>query len=555
MDLKLREANSNLFGQITSKKFLVYQLEITVPFRLLVQVSCLAFAFALTACGTESADSPEIASNNSVRSFSASNAELTLDLSCDKAPYLSAELLRCELNNTARTLEANVEQLMPAFVARQLAQTTSNLRNMLQRSVEDPSWNLPPAFGNTGLTPLCAAGSGPCVGDPFRYPGVDGPDGDVFYNQEAEVIPVVYYDQGCARISGHVWKPRNSGTKKLPAIVIKNGSVQANEALYWWAAQALVRAGYLVLTNDPRGQGLSDFATPAGEQGGNINGKVFFEGLVNDLDFLMSSPAQPYPHEQTCAGTYPTATNTFNPFFSSLDSSRIGAAGHSYGAGGVTWVQSYGAQDSLPWPGLLSADNPLKAIVAWDALGSKNTPASATLSSLLNSEVVTQTPLSVLTNPPDAPPVSPRVPALGFTSEYGFTPIPFVRKTPRDEHLAGFNEWVQANVPVYNITIAGSTHLDYSPGPALPSSSWCPEIQNNSCKGGWAKPMIIHYSVAWFDRFLKNPNEAGFGDADERLLDDSSWANRMSFRFASARSFKTREGLLFKSDDIRMEYK
>lgn len=518
------------------------------------RLSPFAFAILLAACGSENTNTP-VATNVTASQVIANNANLELDLSCDKAPYLSAKLLQCELNNVARTLEANLEQLMPAFVTRQLQQTASNIQAVLQRSLQDPSWNLPPAFGNTGLTPLCAGGAGPCVGDPFRYPGVNGPDGEVFYSRQAEVLPVVYYDQSCARISGQVWRPKNTGDRKLPAVIIKNGSVQANEALYWWAAQELVRAGYLVLTNDPRGQGLSDFATPTGEQGGNLNGRVFYEGLVNDLDFLMSSPTKPYPHELSCQGTYPTTTKAFNPFHQYLDETRIGAAGHSYGAAGVTWVQSYGAADSQPWPGLLSSANPLKAIVAWDALGSRNTPASATLTSLIASATATGAlPLGTLVNPEGAPPVSPRVPALGFTSEYGFTPVPFVRNTPREEHLAGFKEWAAANVPVYNITIAGSTHLDYSPGPALPASSWCPSIENNACKGGWAKPVITHYTLAWFDRYLKQAGEAGFDDADSRLLDDSLWAERFSFHFASARKFTTRDGQLHFSEDIRVEY-
>jgi dienelactone hydrolase len=522
---------------------------------LVARLLSLTVAALLAACGTEETTVANSSTGISASQVSANNANLELDLSCDTATYPSAALLQCELGNVARTLEANIEQLMPAFVSRELQQSATNIQAVLQRSAQDPSWNLPPAFGNTGLTPLCAGGAGPCVGDPFRYPGVNGPDGDIFYTQQAEVLPVVYYDQGCARISGQVWKPRNTGNRKLPAVIIKNGSVQANEALYWWAAQELVRAGYMVLTNDPRGQGLSDFATPTGEQGGNINGAVFFEGLVNDIDFLMSSPSKPYPHELSCKGTYPTVTQAFNPFHQQLDETRIGAAGHSYGAAGVTWVQSYGAEDSEPWPGLLSKTNPLKAIVAWDALGSRNTPASATLTSLLSTQTVTGTlPVGTLINPEGAPPVSPRVPALGFTSEYGFTPAPFVRNTPREEHLAGFKDWVAAGVPVYNITIAGSTHLDYSPGPALPASSWCPKTDNNACEGGWAKPMITHYTLAWFDRFLKKPGEQGYDDADLRLLDDAQWAERMSFHFASARRFKTRDGQLFFSEDIRMQY-
>ncbi len=477
-----------------------------------------------------------------------------LDISCDAAALASPEFVRCEAANVARTLEANAEQLQPDFLQRAAAQYIANMQALLARSLSDPSWILPPAFGNTAATPLCAAGILPCVGDPFRYSGVDGPDGRTLYEQEAEIMPVVYYDQGCARISGRVWRPRNTAGRTLPAVIIKNGSVQANEQLYWWAAQPLVRAGFMVLTADPRGQGLSDFSTPTGEQGGNVNGNVFHEGLVNDIDFLLSSPTQPYPHQARCAGTYPTTTAAFNPFHQSLDASRIGLAGHSFGAAGATWVQSYGAADSSPWPGLLSAQNPVKAIVAWDALGSRATPVSATASSLGSTAGVDAALpglLDVVLPADGAPPVSPRVPALGFTSEYGFTPVPFVRDPARDEHLGGFQDWAAAGVPVVQMTIAGTTHLDYSLGHLLPASSWCPRIENNACVGGWARPMVTHYTVAWFDRFLKLPGEAGFADADARLLDDAQWAERLSFHFASARRFTTRAGEAINDLDIR----
>lgn len=518
-----------------------------------------AASLVLSACGGDSptASSSTTAPNGSsspTRPASAAavadsnNAPVVIDTRCDKAAYPSPEFESCEAQNVARTYEANTEQLNPAFQSRAFQQQQTNSQAMLMRTVADPSWALPPALGNSPATPLCAAGMGPCVGDPFRYPGVDGPDGNRFYQQEAEVIPVVYYDQGCARISGKVWRPRGvSGT--LPAVVVKNGSVQAGEQLYWWAVQELVRAGYTVLTNDPRGQGASDASTPSGEQGGNFNGAVFYEGLVNDIDFLLSSPSKPYPHEASCKGTYPTKTNVFNPFHAVVDPDRVGIAGHSYGAGGVTWVQSYGAADSLPWPGKLTATNPVKAVVAWDALGSRNKPASATLSSLppLDGAVG-------LASPNGAPPVSARVPAMSFTSEYGFTPVPFVRNPPRDEHLHAFKQWKETGLPVFALTIAGSTHLDYSLGYALPSSSWCPKIENNACVGGWARPMITHYTLAWFDRYLKLPGEAGYDNADQRLLDDARWAERMSFHFASARSFSTRDGQAKMAQDIRGLY-
>ncbi|MDH4394220.1 MAG: hypothetical protein QE278_00950 [Limnobacter sp.] len=510
--------------------------------------------FILSACGGDSSNTLSANGSNSASALQpnqtdSNNAPVQIDTTCDTAAYPSPAFVQCEAQNVARTYEANTEQLNPAFQVRALQQQLVNSSGMLMRSINDPSWSLPPAFGNSPATPLCAAGMGPCVGDPFRYPGVDGPDGKRFYEQEAEVIPVVYYDQECARISGKVWRPRSTASSTLPAIVVKNGSVQAGEQLYWWAVQELVRAGYTVLTNDPRGQGASDFSTPKGAQGGNFNGAVFYEGLVNDIDFLLSSPNKPYPHEATCKGTYPTKTNPFNPFHAVVDAERIGLAGHSYGAGGVTWVQSYGAADSLPWPGKLTATNPVKVVVAWDALGSRSKPNAATLSSLPPFDAA-----EGLIRPSSAPPVSARVPAMSFTSEYGFTPVPFVRNPPRDEHLNAFKQWKESNQPVYALTIAGTTHLDYSLGYGLPASSWCPKVENNACVGGWARPMITHYTLAWFDRFLKNSGEPGFDTADQRLLDDAKWAERMSFHFASARSFSTREGQSKMTDDIRGLY-
>ena len=53
---------------------------------------------------------------------------------------------------------------------------------------------------------------------------------------------------------GDASRARASG----PGIVITNGSVQADEQMYWYAAQALAKAGYVVLTFDPQGQGQSD---------------------------------------------------------------------------------------------------------------------------------------------------------------------------------------------------------------------------------------------------------------------------------------------------------
>jgi len=48
------------------------------------------------------------------------------------------------------------------------------------------------------------------VGDPFRYAEAAGADGSAFYDDDAVVTPVVFYDSLCARVSGRVWEPRGA---------------------------------------------------------------------------------------------------------------------------------------------------------------------------------------------------------------------------------------------------------------------------------------------------------------------------------------------------------
>lgn len=445
--------------------------------------------------------------------------------------FPSAEWTTCEAQNYARTLEAPIEQLTnPVFMQRWTEQNTTNQLSLTTRALGDPSWLGLPS-GNTPVTPLCATWSEPCSGDPFRYAEASGPDGAPFYTDEADVTPFVIYDQDCARLSGRVWAPKGSRAgSNLPNVVIENGSVQASEPLYWWFAQDLVRAGYVVLTFDPRGQGRSDLQTPTGQQGGNFNSAVFWEGLVNVIDFFRSNPVAPYPHNTTCAGTYPTAVTAFNPFHDRIDRNRLGIAGHSLGATGVSVVQSYGAPGADAWPGLMDANNPVKVAVAWDGLSAGGGGAAGS-----------------------TPAIVPRVPAMGHTSEYGLTPVPFAMPPDAEEHKAAYAAWVAADLPVYEITVRGSTHYEWSQIPGFPTTSWCPDTSSGACRNGWGIGLAQHYSLAWMDRWLKQPGEAGYATADARLLDDGNvkGVDKMSFRFHSARRFPTRSGRLQHCEDIR----
>ncbi|HSW11368.1 MAG TPA: hypothetical protein VLI06_00925 [Solimonas sp.] len=427
----------------------------------------------------------------------------------------SAEWTQRELQNYARTLEGPTEQATnPDFLLRLELQGAANLQQWLMRGIQDPSW-LSPQAGNTAVLPLCTSWGEQCTGDPYRYPGVDP-----FYDTEGEVTPVVFYDRGCARISGRVWKPRTTGSRVLPGVVIENGSIQAPETLYWWMAQALVRQGYAVMTFDPRGQGRSDQQTPDGEQGSNINSAVFWEGLVDAIDFFRSNPVAPYPHNASCAGSYPTEVTAFNPDHAVQDRSRLGLVGHSLGARGVSVVQSYGGAGAEPWPGLLDTQNPVDTVVAWDSLSSGEG-------------------------------IVPRVPAMGQTSEYSIAGTPNLTAPDPEGHKQAYAQWLEAGVPVYQLTIQGSTHFEWSLIPTFPSTSWCADTSNGRCEGGWGRPLAEHYSVAWLDRWLKQPGEAGYGDADQRLLADGDWQERYSFHYRAARHFPLRDSRVAACDDIR----
>lgn len=475
--------------------------------------------------------------------------------------YPSPEWITREATNYATVLQAPIEEVSnPAFVVPWTNQSVINALSLTLRDLADPSWLLastpltnallaaattPAAAAlavqnavtqiqanpanaialplNTPVTPLCTSWVGPCSGDPFRYPGTDP-----FYTNEADVYPVVFYDDGCARISGRVWAPRGSRAgSKLPAVVIENGSVQAPEPLYWWMAQLLVRNGYAVMTFDPRGQGRSDEQTPTGGQGSNIDSSVFWTGLVNAIDFFRSSTVAPYPHNIKCAGTYPTAVAAFNPIIDRIDPNRLGIAGHSLGAQGVSIVQGYGAPGADPWPGKMDASNPVKVVVAWDSLSAPSSSSS--------------------------PKFGIRVPAMGQSSEYGLAPKPFTQPPDPEEHKVAYAAWKKAGMPIVQIIVRGSSHFEWSQIPGFPASSWCPKVENNRCVGGWGNPLAQHYSLAWFDRWLKISNEVGYSNADARLLDDDGeqGRNKMSFYYRSARSFKDRSGKAHGCEDIR----
>ena len=75
---------------------------------------------------------------------------------------------------------------------------------------------------------------------------------------------VLFTSRGGATISARVWE--TAGRGRRPGVVITPGSVQADEQMYWYAAQALAKDGYIVMTFDAQGQGQSDTFGQAPEE-------------------------------------------------------------------------------------------------------------------------------------------------------------------------------------------------------------------------------------------------------------------------------------------------
>src|SRR4051794_20680374 len=88
--------------------------------------------------------------------------------------------------------------------------------------------------GRDFLGNLCQDRTDGCAGDVRRY-GWAASGGGI-------VQPVLFTARNGSTLSGHVWATA-AGPARRPAVVITNGSVQAPEEMYWYAATALAKAG------------------------------------------------------------------------------------------------------------------------------------------------------------------------------------------------------------------------------------------------------------------------------------------------------------------------
>ncbi len=428
-----------------------------------------------------------------------------------------------EAQNFAKLQERKSEiVLTPAFQARMQQQNAQDAIDLPLLLANDPERN---PLGN-----VCAQRKNECAGDVRFYDGWDGSFGTR--------TPVLFTGRSGATLSGNVFSTR-TGPAQKPGIVITTGSVQAPEPLYWGIAEALAKSGYIVLTYDVQGQGRSDtFGEGVDQQEGvpSQNGRPFFDGTVDATDFLLSTAAHPYVPRPSCTtGTSHAPKQArrvaaglnapYNPVGTAVDASRIGIAGHSLGAGAVSFIGQ--------------RDNRVDAIVAWDNLGTAQGAGSGQ----------SACPFALPDEDRSAKPLSPATagqfkPVMGMGNDYGLTQSPFTSlPADRNARATAFDAFAAAGVDAMQLVTRGGSHFEYS---FIPGNTAPDQLANATFRG---MDMATWYTIAWFDKYVKGDPTADArlltnrwcNDAPEAAVDNRGDGNLYSFYFNSKINF-TRSG-------------
>jgi dienelactone hydrolase len=400
-----------------------------------------------------------------------------------------------EAQNFSITQQRQAIYDTPSYQAQLAADSAASTAQALAAQAADP--------GRFFTNDLCWNLANGCAGD-IRL-------NDWAADGDGIVRPVLFTARDGATLSGHVWATigPHPPPAKRPGIVITNGSVQADEQMYWYAAQTLAKDGYVVLTFDPQGQGQSDTlgASPDQSEGvpAQTDGRPFYDGTEDAIDFLLSTPQHPYEPVGSCStGTSHDAKQNqrvtagfdaaFNPFWQMLDPSQIGLVGHSYGAAGVSYVGQW--------------DKRVKAIVALDNLGGPGPDAGAVPGSGPSPQgSIGESGCPA--DPADRATVPITKPALGISADYGLPPTPNTSLPDPAFKETESVAYSKAGVDSGEIVIRGGSHLDFSfiPNQAFGASLRGPDVTD------W-------YLTAWFDRYLKDEPGAQSRLLSERWRDD-----------------------------------
>jgi dienelactone hydrolase len=471
-------------------------------------------------------------------------------INCAAAPYPSADWTACETANLA--VSQGNQALVTTLLPQTTAATASYKAQLAARPLTDPERQ--PDLSPCPLT---------CTVDARTQ------------NWNGKVKSVLFTSRSGATISGHVFAA-SSGSAKRPGVLIINGSIVGYEQGYWWAAEALAEAGFVVMAFDPQGEGMSDqfgqapdqledaFAGTAGlgvlkppgvaSPGLGGNGLTFYDGGVDALNFFTSTPSHPYvPVPSRSTGTSHAAKQTrrvlegldsaYNPFWNLLDPSEIGLAGHSYGADATSYLGQQAPR--------------VKAVVAWDNLCVPVQPSPDELSAFLADPVNTTVggALDLYGLPtdcfgaPNAAVPSISKPSLGLTSDY-ILPTGYAQPPDPQAKSAASRAYSAAGVDSGEIVIRGGTHVDFGdlPLPGAPISA--------TLRGA---DMAAWYTVAWFEKYLQHNVAADKmllttrwdDDAAQAAIDPLGDSNLLSWHYASRMDIGLRGGGRFDCENLR----
>jgi hypothetical protein len=368
----------------------------------------------------------------------------------DPAPGSAQWQARDALNMYCATLRLRDQFDSPAFAYASDTQGGTVYEQQLSEQAGDG-----PGHIHGGITTLIP---GAQVADPFR----------TLANWTAaglgRVQRVTLTSADGAVLRGHVFEPPASAPVPqggYPGVVITDGSIQAFEQLYFWAAEDLVAHGYEVMTYDPQGQGDSDLFPAGCPDPSNPSGALSCQGVPFQ---------QSYNFFQGAEDSLSWFDSPQNPYFKDLNTSEIGIAGHSLGAEAVSEVGQ--------------CDSRVKVVVAWDDLYPVKSCSSG-------GEKIPAQYLRA---------AAPHVPALSLSNDYFFNPQ--AKTSVPDPHSGGldgdngYQQYAKAGVDSMQVMIRGGTHLEYTYIPyTLPASELGERVAS-------------YYTVAWFDRYLKGDSAA-----------------------------------------------
>lgn len=377
--------------------------------------------------------------------------------------------------------------LTPEFQTLLAAQSAAGSADLAARLARDPE-----------RTPanVCGARAFECAGDVRFYDWQSAGRGIK--------TPVVFTARSGATLSGTVWATR-SGPAQRPLVVITTGSVQAPETLYWRQAATLAKHGYVVLTYDVQGQGLSDTLGEGDDRDESVPaqaGEPFYDGTEDALDFALSDPGAPYEPRPSCTTGISHAAKqdrrvaagldtAYNPLHDLVDPTRVGIAGHSLGAAAVSFVGQ--------------GDPRVDALVAWDNLG---TPTVAPTSAPVAAPACASAPTIRVPSPITRP-------AMGISNDYGITPTPNTQVPDPQGKTAAYSAYRARGVDTAEIVIRGGCHEESA---FIPGSATSP-VSPLACGTLRGNDLIAWYTTAWFDIYVK-----GDPGAETRLLTDR-WRN------------------------------